>query len=355
LETFRNARSFCLAAVPLFVFSVGAQNADAQGLYAQAQNNMVENQRLIDTHAQLAQAPGGTAGGAPQRADIQQFDLTPVKLPERGSAFGNMQNFRTGALYYLPARMFFNATVENSLRLETNVFQTEHNNKPDMIYRVLPNITLGYATSRTSRVATNFFMFRDQYMEHSNQLSRNIYSIGFRGDKDWILSPRTTMTTSFMARELIISRFDELSDLMPSVTVVRRVGQTGAVYASALGQIRWRDVFARFQEGDTFYSIGAVRRTPNWTLVFDTTLIDNFGNKNLRGGVETNHTIVMSMEAARKLSQRLPLAAFIRAEPIFNIVQASRQGYAGVNFRLFGGIRAEISKPAIFPVSLRSG
>jgi hypothetical protein len=192
-------------------------------------------------------------------------------------------------------------------------------------------------------------------MDNSSLLSRNIHSVGFRGDKDFIVSPRTTVTTSFFARELFISNFDELSDLIPSVTVVRRVGSGGAVYASALGQIRWRDVFKEFQEGDTFFSIGSVYRNPKWTLVFDTTLIDNYGRPSLRGGVANNHAIVCTLEAGRKISQRLPLTAFIRAEPIFNIGQNTRAGYAGVNVRVFGGIRAEISKPAIFPVSLRQG
>jgi hypothetical protein len=63
----------------------------------------------------------------------------------------------------------------------------------------------------------------------------------------------------------------------------------------------------------------------------------------------------MSMEAARKVSSRLPVVAFVRAQPIFNIGQQYRTGYSNFNFRLFGGIRAEVSKPAIFPVKLHSG
>lgn len=266
-----------------------------------------------------------------------------------------MQNMRTGVLYYLPAKMFFNATVENSDRLETNVLQTQHRNHIDQIYRVLPNVTLGYAPTRTSRVSCNYFFFRDQYMSNAKLLSRNIHSIGFRGDKDWVLNPRTTLTTSFFARELFVQRFANLCDLIPSATLVRRVGTGGAIYGSVLGQLRWRDVFGSWQEGDTFFSLGSVYRTPRWTFIADTTLIDNYGRPALRGGVANNHVIVMTLEAGRKVSQRLPLTAFIRAEPIFNIGQAERQGYAGVNFRLFGGVRAEISKPAIFPVSLRRG
>jgi len=346
LKTLTSARWFALAAVPM-----GA--CAAFGLPALGQS--LEQSPVVGANASslpnrvLAQLPSQTSSGT------QQFDLTPVTLPERGSAFGSMQSFKTNALYYLPSKMFLNATVENSLRLETNVLQTQKRNHLDMIYRVLPNVTLGYAINRTTRVAMNYFFFRDQYMSNASLLSRNIHSVGFRGDKDFIISPKTTVTTSFFARELFISEFDELSDLLPSVTVVRRVGRGGAIYGSALGQIRFRDVFSRFQEGDTFFSMGAVYRTPRWTLVADNTVINNYGVPALRGGVSNNTAIVTTLEAGRKISQRLPLTAFIRAEPIYNIGQASRAGFAGVNFRLFGGIRTEISKPAIFPVALRSG
>lgn len=344
MKTFEYARRLALATVP-----VGACVAFSSPVFAQVPQSPIVGQSPTPVQNPLLAQGTGTSSGA------TQLDLTPVKLPERGSAFGNLNNFRTGVLYYLPSRMFFNATCENTLRLETNVFQTQHNQRQDLIYRVLPNVTLGYATSRTSRISANYFFFRDQYGWNSNPLSRNIHSVGIRGDKDFIVSPRTTVTTSFFARELFISNFDELSDLLPSITMVRRVGNGGAVYASTTGQIRWRDVFGRFQEGDTFFSVGSVYRNPRWTLVADTTLIDNYGRPSLRGGVANNHVIVMTLEAGRKISQRLPLTAFLRAEPIFNIGQEKRQGFAGFNFRIFGGIRTEISKPAIFPVTLRQG
>ena len=283
----------------------------------------------------------------------QPFDLTPVKLPERGAAFAPMQNFKTSALYHLPARMYLNATVENTLRLETNVLQTHKRYHSDMIYRVLPNVTMGYAFTKTTRVAANYFMFRDQYMANNHLLSRTIHSVGFRADHDFLLTPRTTLTTSLMARELFITRAEELNDIIPSVTVVHRVGNAGIVYGSVLGQLRWTDVLGKFQEGDQFYSVGGVYRTPKWTFIADTTLVDNFGNRNLRGGAQSNHVIVTTLEAGRKISSRLPLTAFVRAEPIFNIGNNKRVGFSGVNFRIFGGIRAEISKPAIFPVRLR--
>lgn len=282
-----------------------------------------------------------------------QIDLTPVKLPERSRAFGDFQSFKMGMLYKLPARMFFNTTCENSLRLETNVLQTHNRNHADMIYRVLPNVTLGYALTKQTRVSANYFFFRDQYMDNSNFLSRNVHSVGMQGNHDFIISPRTTITTGVLWRELFITRNPDLNDLIPQAQVVRRVGERGAIYGGVMGQFRFQHVFGVFQEADQFYSFGAVYRTPKWTLLADNTLITNFGKRHLRGG-DNNQVIVMTLEAGRKISSRLPLTAFVRAEPIFNMGDWKRTGFGGVNVRIFGGIRAEINKPAIFPVHIKS-
>ncbi|MBC8000540.1 MAG: hypothetical protein IAF58_21495, partial [Leptolyngbya sp.] len=52
--------------------------------------------------------------------DTNQLDLTPIKIPERAASFGTYDSYKARLLYRLPARMFMSATVENSLRLETN-------------------------------------------------------------------------------------------------------------------------------------------------------------------------------------------------------------------------------------------
>jgi hypothetical protein len=279
------------------------------------------------------------------------IDLTPVTLPERGGgAFGS---FRTNALYSLPGRMFFNATVENSGRLETNVFQTASNNKPDFVYRILPNVSLGYALTRTSRVSANYFTFQDVYTVHGNPLTRNTQSVGFQIDKDWNFTPRTTLTTTFFARELFITGQQALSDLLPQAILTHRVGQRGVLYSSIIGQIRYRKMLARYQEFDQFYTVGGVWQNNPWTLIADTTFITNFGKQELRGG-NNNQLFIITLEAGRRIPKvPLPLTAFIRAQPIFNMGANSSPGFAGFNMRLFGGIRAEIAKPAIFPVGLK--
>lgn len=289
--------------------------------------------------------------------DIQPIDLTPVKLPERGGAFNTFDAYKAGLLYRLPARVFFNATCENSLRLETNVFQTDSHGSADMVYRVLPNVTVGYALTKRTRVSSNFFFFRDQYTRKATQLGRNIYSVGFRADHDIPIGEKTNVTASFFARELFFNVHratpTPLCDLIPQLVIVRRVGTGGAIYGSVLGQIRFTNMLDRFQEGDQFYSVGGVWRKRPWIFTADTTFITNFGNSFLRGA-PNNQVMILTLEAGRRIHPKVPLTAFCRVEPIFNMT-SNTAGTAGFNFRVFGGLRAEMAKPAIFPVKLKGG
>jgi hypothetical protein len=286
--------------------------------------------------------------------DLQPIDLTPPRLPVKDNEFSTMQNMRINALYKLPAKMFFNANVENSLRLETNAFQTRHNQRADMVYRVLPNTTLGYSFDQKTRVSANYFYFHDLYADHGSSLSRNVHSISLRGDRDFYLNPTTVLTTSIQNRELFITKNPALNDILPSVALSHRVGDNTVLYGSVLGQIRMRDFLGgRFQEGDQFYSLGSVYSNNKWIASADATLIDNFGKGKLRFGPDSNHIIVLTMEGGRRLSQTIPVVAFVRAQPIFNI-GAANAGFAGFNMRLFGGLRFEVSKPSLFPRDLKS-
>ncbi|HEY9717712.1 MAG TPA: hypothetical protein V6C69_09605 [Trichormus sp.] len=285
----------------------------------------------------------------------QPVDLTPVQLPERGPAFGTFNNFQTNALYKLPSRMFFSAVVDNSARLETNVFQTQHNNRSDLVYRVIPNILAGYALTNQTRVAANYFMYRDQYAVHDN-LSRDVQNFGLRIDHDIRINDKTTLTAGFMGRTLLSHLNDrathDLTDLLPSLVMQRRVGLANAIYASVLGQIRWKNVFGEFQEGDQFYSVGGVFRKRGFVYWTDLTWDSNFGRQQVRGG-PNNQVLILTLEASHRISRRYPASIFVTAQPIYNIGPNSF-GYSGFNFRLFGGVRLEIAKPAIFPTKLAS-
>jgi hypothetical protein len=298
--------------------------------------------------------PTDTVGGS--NGDTRDFDLTPVSLPRRTPTFNRMEGFSANALYRLPGRLFFSALVDNSLRCETNVFQTKSHNKTDMIYRVLPNTTLGWALTRSTRVSANYFFLRDQYTKYAKTLDRNFHSVGFQIDQDLYNKNRTSVTLGFFGRALFTTP-DEFSDqffndLIPSLTVTRQVGYSTVLYGSVLGQIRFREMLSKFQEGDQFYSFGAVHRKNRWTLLGDFTLNNNFGNSNLRQG-ENNQVIILTEELAYRLPKiKLPMDVYCRAQQIFNMGANNSPGYAGVNTRVFGGIRAFVSKPVVMPVKL---
>ncbi len=304
-------------------------------------------------------APRAIAQSAPRGdTDIVPIDLTPVRLPERTSAFNGLDSFKSQALYKLPGRVFFNASVENSLRFEANTFQTNRHYLSDMVYRVLPNVTLGYALDKKTRVSANYFFFRDQYTLRNNALSRNIHSIGGRIDRDVKINDKTTATFGLMPRVLFINTVNAPSvlfnDLIPSAVISRRVGQSGVIYGSVMGQVRWHGIASGFQEFDQFYSFGGAWRKGPWNFLVDNTLVTNFGNRRLRFG-PNNQVIVTTLEAGRRIHPRLPITAFVRAEPIFNMGANTTPGYSGFNFRIFGGLRAEIAKPPIFPIKLKHG
>ncbi len=341
LSAFLGGLIVCLFAAPCL-----AEGQDASAVIAQVPAPTSPAVVSGTTSATITQATEAAAGQLP-------IELTPVRLPERRSAGEAIDAIKTGFLYKLPARMFFNATVENSLRLETNVYQTAHHQRADMVYRILPNVTLGYNLTRRTSVAANYFFLRDQYTRNAHILSRNIQSAGIRLDHDIPINQRTNARVGLFWRELFVTHFHWFNDMIPTASISRVVGYRGWVYATVMGQLRWIDWYKTFQEGDQFYSIGGVYRRGGWTFLHDTTLVTNFGKRQLRLG-PNNQQFILTFEAAHPIVRHVPVVAFVRAQPIFNIGANEALGFAGYNFRIFGGLRAELNKPAIFPIKLRT-
>lgn len=333
------------ASLRVLLLSVGAFVFAAPSGSAQALMPPINAPAATETRA-IAQAPP-----PPNQGDELPIDLSPVDLPERSAGLSSLQ---TSALYKLPGRMFFDANVENSGRLDTNVFATLNRNRADYVYRILPNVTLGYAFTPKTRISTNYFYLRDNYSLNAHALDRSIHSIGFALNHDFTLNPSTTVTTGFMARQLLITRSPALSDFLPSVVAVKRMSPKSYLYSSATGQFRFRDTVREYQEVDQFYSFGGIRRDQKWTFLADTTFVSNLGKVRLRQG-HNNQMFILTMEADRPIVRGLPVVAFVRAQPIFNIGANASPGYAGFEFRLFGGIRLDLSKPAVFPVKLPTG
>lgn len=304
--------------------------------------------------------------------ETQQVDLVPAALPRRTPAFGRYNDFQQRALYHLPAKMFFSSVIENSLRLETNVFQTSPKESSDMIYRILPNTTLGYALTKSTRVSANYFFLRDQYTDFSPLLNRNFHSLGFQITQALPVKGKTGVMVGFMGRGLwaTLDKFPGsfFNDYLPSITVTRPLGDKGRamVYASVIGQLRFREMCARFQEGDIFYTLGHIYRRGGWTLANDFTLVSNFGSQKIRQGPDTQ-IIIMGQELSRQISRKYPwLQTFLRTQQIYNMGAGNvpfipgvtggggvYPGFAGVNCRVFGGLRMTLNKDPIWVPKLK--
>lgn len=306
---------------------------------------------------EIAQSVPTDVTGSDPLGDEPTLDLTPVNLPRRNPSFDRFDQFKSGMLYRLPSKMFFTGVVDNSVRLETNVFQTNSRNSSDFIYRVLPNLTLGYALTKRTRVSANYFLLRDQYTKFDRPLSRTLQSVGFQVTHDVPLKDRANLSFGYFNRALFSSLdyIDDppfLFDIIPSVTLTKPIGNNTIAYGSVLGQVRFRRMFDRYQEFDQFYSGGVVHRKGGWTFLADSTLASNFGRPIYRGG-GNNQVIILTEEVARKINPRYPIQTYIRSQQIFNIGAPQSPGFAGFNYRIFGGIRVTVAKPPIFPIKLK--
>lgn len=294
----------------------------------------------------------------------QQVDLVPTNIPRRTPAFNNFSGAHMNLLYRLPSKLFFSSVIENSIRLETNVFQTSPKESSDMIYRVFPNTTIGYEIAKNTQIYSNYFFLRDQYTAFSPLLNRNFHSIGFGINRNIPLSKnRGTVILGLQGRGLFatLDKFPGsfFNDYLPSVTYQKGFANGQIFYASVFGQLRFREMCARFQEGDIFYTLGHIYRRGGWAFLNNFTLASNFGSQKIRQGPDTQ-IIILEHELSRQVSRRFPwLQTFIRAQEIFNmgagnvpftpgaLDNAVYPGFSGVNCRVFAGVRTTFFKPVL--------
>jgi hypothetical protein len=103
------------------------------------------------------------------------------------------------------------------------------------------------------------------------------------------------------------------------------------------------------RELDPFYNYGMVMSYRDWNFVFSHTYVTNFRDPPFRGSVPSNGVVsmILDFEVSHPLTRKIPgLVTFIRAEPIFNWRSGYVPGQSGYDFRLYGGLRLTIAKPA---------
>jgi len=316
---------------------------------ARAQSIPVQSARLPGVSLASELAPvqiadvSGVTGAIPT-------DVTPSSLGREREYVSPGLAFRI--FQKLPERLWFNSTTEVTQRLETNVFFTARHNVADYVFRVLPNVTVGYNVLGNTSIYCNYFVIKDVYADNKRQLTfptTQSLLLGFR--QDIPIARRTTGQLDFQARELWQTSHLHQADLIPGFTLTHVLRPNIVLFGNVLLQMRGRNYFvAPTRELDPFYSVGAVVRRGSWTFSATDTYVTNFrsppfhgsvphhGNVSMIGDFEVSHPIHRNMQG---------LVWFIRAEPIWNWASARLPGLSGFDFRLFGGLRLALSKPSL--------
>lgn len=79
------------------------------------------------------------------------------------------------------------------------------------------------------------------------------------------------------------------------------------------------------------------------------TYLVNFRRGFRDASIDVNsQTIICDFEVAKQLFKKIPgFQGFIRAEPVYNFGTDNLPGLAGMDFRLFYGVRGAVSKPSL--------
>ena len=100
-----------------------------------------------------------------QLPSLYPTDVTPVNIGRERALL------KPGLNYYifknLPTRLWFNAVIETSQRYESNVFMSRTRYISDYVYRILPNVTVGYEVAKKVSIYCNYFMIKDVFVGHS--------------------------------------------------------------------------------------------------------------------------------------------------------------------------------------------
>jgi len=284
---------------------------------------------------------------APLTPSLTPTDVTPVNIGRE------RELLKPGYTYYLfqklPAHLWFNISAETSQRFESNVFFTKSDPKRDYVYRILPNISLGYETFKKINIYCNYFVIKDLFAGRSLLSFPTTQSLAMGIRRDFMLTPRTNFQVDFQARELWQSTNLRQFDFLPGITLTRFVTPSIVVYANAILQLRGGKYFvAPTREIDPFYTIGCLYTKGSWMFSTVGTLVNNFRHPPFNDAIPpvSNNSIILDFEISHPVPKLPALAMFVRAEPIFNWHSHDFPGISGFDFRLFSGIRMTIAKPA---------
>ncbi|MBX9877062.1 MAG: hypothetical protein K2Y22_01265 [Candidatus Obscuribacterales bacterium] len=337
-----------------------------------------------------AQPGAGTFTGienANIRSDVRALpgsiiptDVVPLPAAEERLSFG--ENLQLRILQRLPARLYFNGSCESTFRIETNPFQfpkkstfIKKNFPPppvfaqlnafqqndffrqlsfinafDVVFRVLPNVTIGWTLTPRTRVFGNFFMIRDSLM-HEVRLNTTIFSVAYGIQQDVPITRRGNLQIECQARELMQQNGTPVFDLLPALTFSYILTPRMVLFANTLLQARGRGYFKpATRELDPFFTFGGLYQRGGWSVSATGTYVQNW--REMYGANASipinNQSWICDFEVARRLFKELSgLQAFVRAEPIWNFGSHNTAGLAGFDYRFFWGLRMAMGKPPL--------
>ncbi len=374
LRRFSTGRQLVILAASL---SIGT-SAFAQGMVT---GGGTSSSSVTNTGSNLiSQVPAIEASTSTARSStILPTDVVPLPAAQERTSFG--ENMQLRILQRLPAPFYFNASVEASVREETNVFQfptkrkfltqlprpsvmaalsatqqgqilntLNHSDAFDTVFRVLPNVTWGWALKPRTRVYGNYFMIRDE-LTHWTVLNTVIHSIGYGIQQDLPVGRRGNMQFDFQCRELYQLHSKPVFDFLPGATFSYVLTPRTVLFVNTLAQLRGKGYFrSPNKEIDPFYTWGGYYAKNGWAFSATSTFVQNFRQPfHSQATIPVNnYSIISDFEIARRLIKQLPgLQAFARAEPIWNFHSHSKPGLTGMDFRMFFGVRMQVGKPAL--------
>jgi hypothetical protein len=218
-----------------------------------------------------------------------------------------------------------------------------------VVFRALPNVPGGRTHTPNTRVYGTFFTIRDSLFR-SIQLNTDIYSYGWGVQHDIPAGRRGNILADLQFRELNQMHQHSVFDFLPGLTGSYVVTPRTVAFVSTLLQIRGRKYFqALTRELDPFYTVGMLHQRGRWSFSMTSTFVQSFraqfGHESLLP--VNNYSIISDFEISRRLTARLPVQAFVRAEPIWNMHSHNHPGLAGTDFRIYYGLRLAVSKPAL--------
>ncbi len=318
--------------------------------------------------------------GAEFGGTVLPTDVEP--LPDKPGNGPFTTNLQMRLWQRLPAPLFFNTSVETTMRIETNPYQYPKKrtllhqtldpgtsfsdlsqtdqytilsdlaqvSTLDNIHRINPNLTVGWAVTPRTQVFANTFFLRDSVV-HNYPLNTNTGALGIGVQQVWSLTDKLSLQPQFIARELWQSQLVPVLDYLPGVTLQYTPTSNIVAFANALLQVRFAHFAGSYmRELDPFYTWGVSYQRGKWSFSAATTFLQNF-REPFRGNALApinNYSFVCDFEIDRPLLSRFPsLLLVARAEPVYNFHSHQTPGLAGMDFRFYYGLRVSAAKPPL--------